>query len=117
VSVQLQPDAHGKVLVAESSAPEVTGIARQMVLLPAGRYTVSWSAKGDNSAPSGRLRVSLGCQADTRHWVEGHLDQSSGLWRAEVEHDGSCPGAWLVFGIAPGEGIMSLTDIALSPMR
>ncbi|NML94423.1 tetratricopeptide repeat protein [Novosphingobium olei] len=103
-----------RALAVDGKVAMPTVFVRQMLLLPAGRYRVTWTALSESGAPTTRIVAGLDCG----HGVEWQTGEAgpNGLRSAVLESDGSCDAPWLSFGLAPGDGVARLTGVAMSTL-
>ncbi|MEO5597763.1 MAG: hypothetical protein ABIQ66_04000, partial [Novosphingobium sp.] len=89
-------------------------ILRQMVVLPAGTYQLSWRATDQNGKASPHVTLSTGCNADSMARTEPVWDRT---WHADLSFGGECLGHWIEFGVLPGSDTLRLSNIRLIPVH
>jgi hypothetical protein len=115
----LEPAGSGDArrLVVESTAARPRQIARQMVLVPPGRYSLSWTAQDSSGAPSDLIAAALSCTQIPGEWLPARFDAAAGRWRALLTAGGACKTHWLSFGVSGRSGTARLSEIRLEPVR
>lgn len=97
-----------------SSAAFPRKVIQQLVLLPVGRYRLSWEAANEAGQPRPGILVSFSCAADGQQWLPS---QPVGSRHAvDLTMDRACAGRWLAFAIAPGAEAISLGAVRLDPI-
>lgn len=100
-------------LALEVTATITLPIARQLVVLPPGRYRLSWRTPDTGAAQARALRVSLACNRDLGNSVEGvAVAGKRDAWSQEFTVDNECPARLLVFWLAP-QAPIHLDDVTL----
>ncbi|NOU03643.1 MAG: hypothetical protein HOO94_08370 [Novosphingobium sp.] len=107
----------GQALVIDSAPGRPRLVLRQLVLVPPGRYRLSWQATATQGQPSALVVVSFTCNPDPREWIEGQAAAGSARRTVEVTVDGACPARWLGLAIKGGSTAVRLADVRLEPIR
>lgn len=107
VSLMVVPGKGGNRIEARNASAAVRQVLRQLLVVPAGRYRLSWEAL-EAGKPSPRISASIGCTP------AGGTAVASG---GEIAIAGDCPAHWLSFTLSPGEGDVHFGAIRLDPLR
>lgn len=115
VSLSLQSDARGRpeLLLASSSA-FARKLLAQLLVVPAGRYRLTWEARDASGAPSSRIVPAISCRPDVQQWLPVQID-AGGRSFAELTVDGQCPAHWLSMAVLPGQDSVTLRALRLTP--
>lgn len=119
VSVMLTaPDPKGsRGLAIDSTAQRRTVVARQRLVIPAGTYQLSWRAVSDGGSPSPAVAPLIYCHGQAESVIAGQSERASGRWSAPVSIGSGCQSWWLAFAVGPGPSRVTLSSVALDPMR
>ncbi|MFM5884207.1 MAG: hypothetical protein ACKOQ3_02540, partial [Novosphingobium sp.] len=112
VSVLIEPAATppARGLVIDSSAPQPRQVLRQLVLLPAGAYRLSW--QGDAQTGT-QMLVQFTCAPDAQAAIVPQGNPASKRWTATLEMDASCAARWIGFVVRPGATNAQIADVRL----
>lgn len=104
----------GNALIVDSSGDRPLIIMRQLVLVPAGTYHLSWNASDSSGGASAAIVAAFSCSSAPRDWSEG--DAAPGTLRRglRVTMDNACPARWLSIAIKPGASAIRLSDVRLT---
>lgn len=116
-SVVFEPAGAGQALVIDSAPGLPRLVLRQLVLVPPGRYRLSWQASDSQNQPSGAVVAAFTCNPDPREWAEGQAAVGTTRRSVEVTMDGACPARWLGLAIKGGSTATRLADVRLEPLR
>ncbi|RVU04971.1 hypothetical protein EOE18_09520 [Novosphingobium umbonatum] len=105
--IGLRQDARGLQVNNSGSLP--AAFLRQKLVLPQGRYRLTWTATGADAQGNGAIVPYLGCDATAAEALPA-TPNGKGTWQAEVNWDGRCPGVWLKFVIKPQDGMVSFAQ-------
>jgi hypothetical protein len=99
------------------------GMARQMLVLPAGRYRLSGRMRASDMAADGLFQWQVRCLAGRTLVMSPPLEASPGTWKAFEEDflvDGDCQGQWLFLNARAGERRTvvetAFTDLEIRPL-
>lgn len=107
------PGGTGQRLVVQGATPANRPVLAQLLVLPAGRYVLSWRGGDSTGAPGKTLSAALVCQGKQPQWLISQFAPADGRWRTAVEVDGSCAAQSLMFGVGPEGGDLWLEDIRI----
>jgi hypothetical protein len=125
VKIGLMPvSGDGRGVSIITTAPSTRIVASQFLVLPAGRYRLSWRSDGHTSGDTPVMLASLDCNARSNGWLAANRDPHSGQWFADVTVGDACQGKWLNFAVRPGVGAsagarggqVTLSSVALNPL-
>lgn len=116
VSINIHPGLHGngRLLIA-SSAPFPRKVLMQLVMLPPGRYRLSWEASEPSVPHSTRIAAFASCSPDARP-IEGRPLVSGQRMYLDFEAAADCPARWIGFMIAPGVEQVTFGKVSLQPL-
>lgn len=86
-------------------------VLRQIVVLPAGSYRLSWAMPGTTATDLRALKVGLGCRLD-QGMAQNPVPQPGGRVATQYVLDDSCQARALVFWLAPGTQV-HIADVRL----
>lgn len=102
----------GQALRLRSTAAGLVPVAMQRLVLPSGRYQVSWQESG--TGPS-RIAASLSCKAE-RSEADPRDGTGTGPGRvAVIASNGACPAPLLQLWVRPGAREVTIDNVALTP--
>jgi len=118
-AITLREDSPGnRALWADAGGDGVPLLARQMLVLPSGRYVLRWRVQGDGE----RLRWRVQCVDDGRQVAKAASQAPSPAWRdaalaIDVPAD-RCRAQWLALAAEPGDGRASAwyDDMEIAPV-
>ncbi|MEP7221305.1 MAG: hypothetical protein ABI673_01415 [Novosphingobium sp.] len=90
---------------------------RQMVVVPAGSYRVSWRTVDAEGQPSALITLSTGCGKDSMSRAEANWNAADRAWQAELHLQAECKGRWIEFAVQPGPGTLRLSRVSLVAAR
>ena len=101
------------VLNASTTAAALVPLAIQRIVLPAGRYRLTWRETGSGASGSSRIAASLSCRPERglANPRTGSLDRGQGS--AELDYTDDCTAPLLQLWLTPGAGPVRIDDIAL----
>lgn len=102
-------------LMIENSAPFARNFARQMLVLPAGSYRLSWRAVKADDSVSNRIEALTGCSSAAPARIDAQpvsVTRVSGVLRIT----GACEGQFLTFRVTPGGAGLKFGSIRLEPL-
>jgi len=103
----------GQWLNVSNTGPLNVPVMRQMAVVPAGRYRISWLAQDANGTSSRGIEVQQGCELSSLERVGIPHDLGQGRWQAEVVIDANCVGHWFQLVALPGRGGLTLGRVML----
>lgn len=110
------PAGQGRRLTVAGAPPVTQPILTRLLVLPRGRYRLSWEARDAAGRPSPRIRAALDCKEAPVSWIEPAHDQAARRWSDVIEVPANCPVQVLTFALAPGDGeLLSLGEVSLRP--
>ncbi|MDE2410904.1 MAG: hypothetical protein KGM18_03905 [Sphingomonadales bacterium] len=115
VSLLLSPDGAGQAVMVDSTAMRRIPFMRQLLLVPPGRYKLTWRARTDGGQPSAMAVPAIYCLGLPEVVIDPRFDRLADAWSGEVTIDNACPAHWLSFTVNPGPARFSLSRVALEP--
>ena len=114
VQTDIAPDQSGSpALQAATTAAALTPLAMQRIVLPGGRYLVSWAESGIAPGRPSRLAASLSCRTERELADPQYGQGQAGRGAAALIFAGDCPAPTLQLWITPGTAPVSIDDVAL----
>ena len=112
VSVVIEPAANPPAhqLVIDSSASQQRQVLRQLVLLPQGRYRLSWQSDAESG---NQVMAQFNCAPAGSEAIAPSRDAASRRWAVTVTMDRACPARWIGFAIKPGAANVRIADVRL----
>ena len=97
-----------------NSAPSRRAVLRQIVVLPAGTYRLTWVARGPAGVASDRIVAAMGCMGSPPTGVPARLAASGAIWSADFPVSAQCSAVQIEFQILPGTADASLSSVSLA---
>ncbi|MDE2436394.1 MAG: bacterial transcriptional activator domain-containing protein [Sphingomonadales bacterium] len=118
-SAVFEPDpvSRGRALVLDSTASRPEMMLRQLLLLPAGRYRLTWKAEKADGTPADGIVVGFSCKPDPSDWIAPQFDAASHRWQANLSMDTACPARWIGFATKGEVNNLRFSDVRLEPVR
>lgn len=114
IQADIAPGPSGsRALQAASSAATLTPLAMQRIVLPGGRYLVSWAESGIAPGRPSRLAASLSCRTERELANPQYGQGKAGRGVAALIFAGGCTAPTLQLWITPGTAPVSIDDVAL----
>jgi len=101
-----------RALRVVSGSAALLPVAAQRIVLPAGRYRISWTESGSGQS---RLAASLSCRAERAVANPQDGSGSGGRKIALAEVDGQCEAPLLQLWLRPGSGPVTIDDVTIGP--
>ncbi len=117
IGILLAPAAGfaGKALSINSAAPRESAFATQLLVLPQGRYALSWRALTTAGEPAAVVSPSVACDPASRRPLNAEIqDRRSGRFAGSFAVPPDCPAQWLTFWMAPGSEPATIDDVAIA---
>lgn len=116
IDIAVRRDATGKQLLSMQVGAAVTvPVLRQLIVLPPGRYRLTWRTPETSAMQARALHASLGCKLDFAQALAGSPDPAKpGIMAQSFEVGSQCPAQTLAFWLEPNTPVQ-LDDVALQP--